>query len=61
LDEESWYSVTPEIVAEAIAKRFKNQTVLDGCCGCGGNTIQVQFIFLILVGPSRPLSHFSGY
>lgn len=43
LDRESWYSVTPEIIAEYLAKRLseKFQVVLDGFCGAGGNTIQV--------------------
>lgn len=46
LDEESWYSVTPESVGEYIAdkvvKAFPNQevNVLDAFAGCGGNIIQ---------------------
>lgn len=39
LDEESWFSVTPERVAEHIASRFENKRVIDGCCGVGGNAI----------------------
>lgn len=45
LDEESWYSVTPEPIARHIAERCiaKDSTgtiVIDAFCGAGGNTIQ---------------------
>lgn len=41
LDEESWFSVTPEAVAKHHASRFKKfNLVVDGFCGVGGNTIQ---------------------
>ena len=47
MDLESWYSVTPEVVAKHIAERCfaqlgssPNRTVLDAFCGSGGNTIQ---------------------
>lgn len=46
LDKESWYSVTPEKVAEHIALKClhklktPNQLVIDAFCGCGGNSIQ---------------------
>jgi trimethylguanosine synthase len=46
LDEESWYSVTPESFGEYMANRvvetFPNQevNVLDAFAGCGGNIIQ---------------------
>lgn len=46
LDNESWYSVTPESVGEYIAQRVvdklgSNQIcVLDAFSGCGGNVIQ---------------------
>lgn len=41
LDYESFFSVTPERIAEHIAERCKNaQVVLDLFCGCGGNLIQ---------------------
>lgn len=40
-DEESWYSITPELIATHIAARISNKsTIIDGFCGCGGNTIQ---------------------
>jgi trimethylguanosine synthase len=47
LDIESWYSVTPEKLAEHIARKCfarmgyrRDLTVLDAFCGAGGNTIQ---------------------
>lgn len=43
LDEESWYSVTPEQVAQHHARRCggPGRTVVDACCGVGGNAIQL--------------------
>lgn len=52
IDEEGWYSVTPEVIAEhialeakAIAETYRETEadeliVLDAFCGVGGNTIQ---------------------
>lgn len=40
LDEESWYSVTPELVAKNTAERCKCDVIIDAFCGAGGNTIQ---------------------
>lgn len=47
LDEESWFSVTPENIAKHIAYRIlkslgdkEQYTIVDGMCGCGGNLIQ---------------------
>ncbi|KAH6922840.1 hypothetical protein HPB50_019842 [Hyalomma asiaticum] len=40
MDEESWFSVTPENIAKHIAKRCKADVVIDGFCGAGGNSIQ---------------------
>ena len=43
LDEESWYSVTPEKIAQHIASRCISQDtciVLDAFCGAGGSAIQ---------------------
>jgi len=37
---EGWYSVTPEYLAEYIAKRCACDTIIDAMCGVGGNTIQ---------------------
>ncbi|KAG5644254.1 hypothetical protein DXG03_008792 [Asterophora parasitica] len=39
LDEEGWFSVTPELVANQIAERCRCDTILDAFCGVGGNTI----------------------
>jgi len=43
LDEESWYSVTPEPVALYLAERLKTDIIIDGFCGVGGNLIQVKY------------------
>uniref|UniRef100_A0A5S6QEE2 Trimethylguanosine synthase n=1 Tax=Trichuris muris TaxID=70415 RepID=A0A5S6QEE2_TRIMR len=40
MDEESWFSVTPEAIAVHIAKRCACNTIVDGFCGVGGNSIQ---------------------
>ena len=37
---ESWYSVTPEAIAQYTAKRMACRVIVDGFCGAGGNTIQ---------------------
>lgn len=39
MDKDMWYSATHESIAKAIARRLKG-VILDGLCGCGGNTIQ---------------------
>ncbi|KAG6810473.1 hypothetical protein H0H92_011708 [Tricholoma furcatifolium] len=39
LDQEGWYSVTPELVADQIAERCRCDTILDAFCGVGGNAI----------------------
>jgi predicted RNA methylase len=53
LDTESWYSITPEIIAKHIAQRCLQQfnkndkkinIVLDCFCGCGGNSIAMAEI-----------------
>ncbi|KAF4141631.1 RNA cap guanine-N2 methyltransferase [Phytophthora infestans] len=41
LDHESWYSVTPQVIAEHIAKRLACDVVVDPFSGCGGNVIQL--------------------
>ncbi|XP_045477134.1 trimethylguanosine synthase-like [Harmonia axyridis] len=43
LDEESWYSVTPEFIARKTAERLKTDVIIDGFCGTGGNAIQFAF------------------
>lgn len=41
MDHESWYSVTPEKIAQHIAKRCSpDDVVIDAFCGSGGNAIQ---------------------
>lgn len=40
LDEESWYSVTHECIAKAIAHKCQDYSVMDGFAGAGGNVIQ---------------------
>ena len=40
MDEESWYSVTPESIARSIAERCSCELIVDGFCGAGGNSIQ---------------------
>ncbi|KAK9368385.1 RNA cap guanine-N2 methyltransferase-domain-containing protein [Lipomyces kononenkoae] len=48
MDEQSWYSVTPELVAKNIADHIYNScrpsVVLDAFCGAGGNTIQFALL-----------------
>lgn len=39
LDEEGWYSVTPELIANQIAERCRCTTIVDAFCGVGGNAI----------------------
>jgi trimethylguanosine synthase len=39
LDEEGWFSVTPERIADQIAERCRCETIVDGFCGIGGNAI----------------------
>lgn len=43
LDAESWYSVTPEIMAKHIARRCQCDLIVDAMCGAGGNSIQFAF------------------
>lgn len=38
---ESWYSVTPELLAAHQARRCKCEVVVDALCGAGGNAIQL--------------------
>ncbi|KAF0384360.1 RNA cap guanine-N2 methyltransferase-domain-containing protein [Gigaspora rosea] len=43
MDEEGWYSVTPEDVAIHIAERCRCDIIIDAFCGVGGNAIQFAF------------------
>lgn len=57
LDEEGWFSVTPEKIAIQIAERCRCDTVLDAFCGVGGNAIALAstchrgmtFLFIMIV------------
>ncbi|KAI5066493.1 hypothetical protein GOP47_0019117, partial [Adiantum capillus-veneris] len=40
LDEEGWFSVTPEAIAKHQAARCKGGTIIDAFAGVGGNAIQ---------------------
>ena len=45
MDQESWYSVTPEEISEYIASIIPdslNSVILDAFCGCGGNVISLS-------------------
>lgn len=39
LDEEGWFSVTPEHIANQIAERCRCEVIIDAFCGVGGNAI----------------------
>eukprot|EP01102_Stenamoeba_stenopodia_P009005 TRINITY_DN2641_c0_g1_i3.p1 TRINITY_DN2641_c0_g1~~TRINITY_DN2641_c0_g1_i3.p1 ORF type:complete len:505 (+),score=163.31 TRINITY_DN2641_c0_g1_i3:32-1516(+) len=41
MDQEGWYSVTPEALAQHIASRLSCEVLVDAFCGVGGNTIQL--------------------
>ncbi|CAG5114139.1 Oidioi.mRNA.OKI2018_I69.chr2.g8207.t2.cds [Oikopleura dioica] len=43
MDRESWFSVTPEQIAQHIAERCRCELIVDGFCGVGGNAIQFAF------------------
>ncbi|CAN8025892.1 unnamed protein product, partial [Ixodes persulcatus] len=49
LDEESWFSVTPEGIAKHIAKRCQGDIVIDAFCGAGGNTIQFALVSRLVI------------
>ena len=43
LDQEGWYSVTPEVMAAHIAERCRCDLIVDAFAGVGGNAIQFAF------------------
>jgi trimethylguanosine synthase len=43
LDEEGWYSVTPEVLARHMAERCRCDMLIDAFCGVGGNAIQFAY------------------
>ncbi|KJE91303.1 Tgs1 protein [Capsaspora owczarzaki ATCC 30864] len=57
MDEEGWYSVTPEVIAAHIAWRCAAGVVVDAFCGVGGNTIQFalssHFVIAIDIDPRK--------
>ncbi|XP_068244185.1 uro-adherence factor A [Palaemon carinicauda] len=57
LDDESWYSVTPEMIAAHHAYRCKCDVVVDAFCGSGGNAIQLastcQSVIAIDIDPAK--------
>ncbi|KAH9163306.1 S-adenosyl-L-methionine-dependent methyltransferase [Lactarius sanguifluus] len=61
LDEEGWYSVTPEAIATQIADRCRCDVVLDAFCGVGGNAIafartcerEVDVVIALDTSPTR--------
>lgn len=59
LDEQSWFSVTPESIAARIAQRCQSNIVLDAFCGAGGNAIQFaltcQHVLAIDIDPVKLL------
>ncbi len=60
LDEEGWFSVTPERIARHIAERSASDVVVDLFVGCGGNAIQFalasHYVVAIDLDPVK-LSH----
>ena len=57
LDDEGWFSVTPEKIAKHIAERCRCDTIIDAFCGVGGNTIQFahtcEHVIAIDIDPVR--------
>ncbi|KAH9989907.1 RNA cap guanine-N2 methyltransferase-domain-containing protein, partial [Russula compacta] len=57
LDEEGWYSVTPEAIAKQISERCRCDVVLDAFCGVGGNTIAFartcEYVIALDTSPTR--------
>lgn len=44
LDQEGWYSVTPEVIARHIAERVCFDVLVDPFVGCGGNAVQFALV-----------------
>lgn len=49
MDEEGWFSVTPEEVAIRHAWRCRGRVVIDCFCGVGGNAIQFAKLYVTLL------------
>lgn len=59
LDEQSWFSITPEAIAARISHRCQTNIILDAFCGAGGNAIQFahtcQHVIAIDIDPIKLL------
>uniref|UniRef100_T1JFH1 Trimethylguanosine synthase n=1 Tax=Strigamia maritima TaxID=126957 RepID=T1JFH1_STRMM len=57
MDEESWFSTTPEKIAAHIAHRCACDVIVDAFCGVGGNTIQFALtckrVIAVDIDPSK--------
>ena len=57
LDEEGWFSITPERIAHHIAERSRCNVVVDLFVGCGGNAIQFalasHYVLAIDLDPTK--------
>ncbi|XXG58540.1 hypothetical protein AAC387_Pa04g0830 [Persea americana] len=64
MDEEGWFSVTPEDVAMRHAERSGGGTIIDGFAGVGGNAIQFArmsyHVVAIDVDPQKALMAFNN-
>ncbi|KAK9454067.1 RNA cap guanine-N2 methyltransferase-domain-containing protein [Dipodascopsis uninucleata] len=61
LNEQSWYSVTPESVAQNIAEHICNScqpsVIVDAFCGAGGNSIQfAHYVDKVIAIDSNPVT-----
>lgn len=67
LDEEGWFSVTPEPIAKHHALRCGLDTIIDGFTGVGGNAIQfakrweLLFFFLLFLTDSAVFLKLTSY
>jgi trimethylguanosine synthase len=57
LDYESWFSVTPEVLAKHTASRLQCDVVFDCFCGAGGSAIQLaercEYVFACEIDPAK--------
>lgn len=49
MDEQGWYSVTPEAIARHIAERVCCDVVVDPFVGCGGNAVQFALVCHVVI------------
>lgn len=50
MDDEGWFSVTPESIAIHISERCRCDVIIDAFCGVGGNTIQFAMTCSHVIG-----------